>query len=284
MIRVWLVLAALLWSSAATAAFRPVTDRPYRYETVETRTADGVTRRFHASRTVVFRRTDAGYDVTVTLDAVDEQAGGDVGTMFRAATGALLNRPLRYHLDTNGAIVHVEDADAAIALIAGAIERVSAQRERRGDARVLASPLRTLPPERKAAMLRSILTPLIAGPAADRTPGQRPVTLPSRPPLAPGTALFGVETLSRDASGIVTIKVQASGGVDTAPPPETHGSDLAAPVATPSATIRTIRNVNPATGLVIDSREMAETRALHADAARTARVETTVTLALAPSN
>lgn len=284
MIRAGLALAAVLWSSAAAANFRPVEDRPYRYETVETRSGSGVTRRFRASRTVIFHKTATGYDATVTLDAVDAQAGGEVGAMFRTATGALLHRPLRYHLDVSGAIVGIDDADAAVALIADAIERSSAHNERSGDARVLASPLRALPPERKAAMLGSILTPLIGGPTADRTPGARPITLPSRPPLAPGTALAGVETLTRGASGIITIDVQASGGVDTAAPPGTPGSRIAAPVASPSITIQTLRNVDSATGLVIDSRDIAETRALHGDAAHTTRVETTVTLTLTPSS
>ena len=282
MIRGSVGLSVLLWSSAAAAEFRPVADRPYRYDTVETRTADGMTRRFHATRTVLFHKTETGYDVTVVLDAVDEQAGDDVGAMFRAATSALLHRPLRYRVDPSGTILGVADADAAIALIADAIERVSTQATRRGDARVLASPLRTLSPERKAAMLRSILSPLIAGPAADRRPGRRPVILPSRPPLAPGTALIGVETLTRDPSGIVTIDIQASGQVDTAPPRETHGSELAVPVASPSAMIHTLRNVDSTTGLVIESDDMAETRVRHGDATHTARVETTVTLTLAP--
>ncbi len=280
MIRACLGLAVLLWSSAAAAEFRPVEDRAYRYHTAETRTADGVIRRFHASRSVVFHRTDAGYDVTVTLDAVDEQAGGDVGRMFLAATGALLHRPLRYRLDANGAIVGVEDADAAIARIADAIEAISAHPERSGDARVLASPLRTLPPERKAAMLRSIVAPLIAGAAAERAPGQRAITVPSRPPLPSGTALIGTETLSRNVNGIITIDIHASGGVDTSPPPETHGRELAVPTAAPGATIHTIRNIDSASGLLIDSRDVAETHVRDSDTDHATRIETTVTLAL----
>ncbi|WP_353204142.1 hypothetical protein [Sphingomonas sp.] len=274
-------LSVLLWSGAAAAEFRPVADRPYRYDTVETRTADGVTR-FQASRTIVFHKTDAGFDVTVTLDTIDERAGDDVGAMFRAATGALLHRPIRYRLDASGAIVDVADADAAIALIADAIERISARRARSGDARVLASPLRALPPERKAAMLRSVLTPVLAGAAADRAPGQRAITLPSRPPLAPGTALEGIET-TRSAGGIVAIEVRAAGGVDTRAAADTHGHDVAIPAQRPTATITSIRHIDAATGLLRDAHDIAETRLSDGATAHTTQIETILTLQLRPS-
>ena len=264
------------------ASFHPVTDRPYRYDTVETRTADGVVRTFRASRTVLFHRTAAGYDVTVTLGAIDEHAGGDVGRMFMAATGALLRKPLRYRLDASGTVLDIADADATIALIADAIERMSAQRDRRGDAHILASPLRTLPPERKAAMLRSILAPLIAGPTAERAVGPRATSVPSRPPLAPGSALAGIETLSRSADGVVTIDVRADGGVDAAAPPETHGHDIATPAHSPPTTIHTIRNIDSATGLVIDARDTIDTRLSDGTTIHTTRIDTVVILHLVP--
>jgi len=220
--------------------------------------------------------------VTVTLDAVDEHAGGDVGRMFLAATGALLHRPLRYRLDAGGAVLGIADVDTSIAPIAKAIERMTAHRDRNGDARILASPLRTLPPERKAAMLRSILTPLIAGPSADRTPGQRPVTVPSRPPLAPGTALTGIETTSRSAAGIVTIDVRAGGRVDATASPEAPGHAIAMPARTLTATIHTIRNIDPASGLLLDARDTAETRLTDGETVHTTWIETVVTLQLVP--
>ena len=277
------ILAALpvaFWSGAALASFHPVEDRRYRYDTVETRTADGVVRRFHASRSVVFHRTADGYDASVTLDAVDQQAGGDVGRMFLAATGALLHRTLQYRLDINGTVLEVVDADATIALIASAIERMDADRKRSGDAQVLASPLRTMPPERKAAMLRSILTPLIAGASAERPPGQRKIALPSRPPLAPGTALAGVETVSRNPAGIVTIDLRADGGIDTAAPADAHGRDIAAPLQAPAATIHTVRNVDPVTGLIRDSRDTSETRVGDGETLHRTQIDTVVTLQL----
>ncbi|WP_404371741.1 hypothetical protein AB5I39_04565 [Sphingomonas sp. MMS24-J45] len=280
MIRAGAALVVLLWPSAAAAEFRPVEDRAYSYETVETRSADGVVRRFHAHRSVVFHRTDTGYAVTVTLDAVDEGAGDATGRMFRAATGALLGKPLRFRLDPNGTVLDIEDADAAIALIADAIERMTPHRDRSGDARILASPLRRLPSERKRAMLGSILAPVIAGAAADQPSGTRTIRVPSRPPLPPGTALAGIETVTRGPGKIVTVDIQADGAIDAAAPPETHGHDLAATAHTPTATIRSRRTLDAATGLVRELRDRTETRVTEGNTVHFSTIETTITLRL----
>ena len=273
------LLSGAVWSGAAAASFHPVEDRPYRYDTVETRTADGVVRRFHASRTVVFHRTATGYDVSVTLDSVDEQAGGDVGKMFLTATGALLHRALSYRLDSDGTLLDIADADTAIALIADAIERMgTGDHARSGDSKAMASPLRTLPPERKRTMLRSVLAPLLAGAGAARDVGQRPVTLPSRPPLPFGTALVGTETVSRGADGFVTVAVDAHGAADVGTPEGTPGATMGRPASMPTATIRTVRVIDPASGLLRDSRDIAETRLSSGTDVRTTRIETIVTL------
>lgn len=280
MIRAGIGLSALLWSSAAAAEFHPVEDRTYRYETAETRSAEGIVRRFAAERSVVFHRTASGYDATVTLDAVEEASGDAAGRMFRAATGALLGKPLRYRLDSSGAVLAVEDPDRAIAVIANAIEQMTAHRERGGDAQILASPLRSLPAERKVAMLRSILSPVIAGSVADQPPGTRNVTIPSRPPLPPGTALSGVQTVTRGPGDVVTVNVQADGTIDSAPPPETHGYDVASAAHAPIATIRSHRVLDAATGLVREARDRTETRVIEGNAVHSSTIETTITVRL----
>lgn len=272
-----------LCASAAAASFHPVEDRPYRYDTVETRTADGATRRFHASRTIVFHRAADGYDAIVTLQAIDQQADGDVGRMFVAATGALLHHPLRYRLDAAGMITGVDGADAVVALVADAIERMTATGSTRaGHSKALASPLRTAPLERKVAMLRSVLLPVIAGAAADRTPGQANVRLPSRPPLPPGTDLSGTETVSRGASGVVTIDVVAHGGIDATAPPDAPGARIATPAHALDARVHTVRNIDAAAGLVLDSRETSEATLSDGDTLHTVRIETVITLTPAP--
>ena len=279
MIRLLLAAPAALYVSAANAAFHPVEDRSYRYDTVEIRTAGGVVRRFHTRRSIVFRRTADGYEATVTLEAFDHQAGGDVGRMFEAATGALLHRPLHYRLDAMGKVIAVEDAGVAIALIASAIERTSADRTRSPYAKALASPLRTLSPAQQQTMLASILASVIASGASERPSGVRAITLASRPPLAPGTALTGTETVSRNAAGIVTVDTQASGGIDATAP---AGAPTAATAKiTPVATLQAIRNVDPASGLIRDSRDVNETTMFDGTDTHRSRSETIVTLTLA---
>lgn len=275
------VLPLALSASAASAAFQPVPDRPYRYETVETRTVDGVARRFHASRTVVFQRSPEGFVATVTLDAVDQQAGDTVGQMFVVATGALLHRPLHFRLDTTGTIRDIPDADAAVTAIADAIERIGASnRARSTHSKVLASPLRTLSPERRVAMVRTILSPVIAGDIAERTPGQRKISVPSRPPLAPDRALAGLETISRGRDGVVTIAITAHGGIDAAVAADAPGARIATPTTNPVASYRWIRNIDAATGLLLDSREHSEATASDGEAMHITEIETVITLTL----
>lgn len=278
----WLAAIPIaLSASAASAAFHPVEDRPYRYETVETRTADGVVRRFHASRTLVFHRTASGYDAVVTLDAIDHQADGAVGRMFAAATGALLHYPLRYRLDATGAVIDVADADAILARIADRVERALAGGTARGgESKALANPLRATSPERTLALFRSILSPVVAGAAADRPPGQTAVTVPSRPPLPRDTELTGIETVSRGVSGIVTIDVRAGGGIDVATPSAALGARIATPAPSPTATLHLVRNIDPLSGLVRDSRETSDATLTDGDALHTTRIETVITVTL----
>lgn len=89
-LRYGVALACAAAQVAAAAGFHPVEERPYRVDVTQTRIADGVTRRFHVRRSVVFHRVDGGFDATVALGAVDRPAG-DAGKMFAAATGALLD-------------------------------------------------------------------------------------------------------------------------------------------------------------------------------------------------
>lgn len=284
MIRLLLVPLALS-ASVASAAFHPVQDRPYRYETIETRTADGAARRFVAHRTVVFHRIPDGYEAVVTLDAIEQNAGGAVGEMFMAGSGALLHHPLRYRLDTNGAVLAVEDADAAVALIATAIERIAmTDAARAAHGKILASPLRALSAERKVAMVRTIISSVLAGAAADRAPGQYPITVPARPPLPSDRPLAGVETVSRGTTGMVTIAIRAEGDIDATLPVDLPGARIARPIAHPSTHYNWVRNIDAVTGLVRDSRETSEATVIEGNAAHLTQIETIVTLELAENS
>lgn len=57
-----LLVAGLPAPGAAVAGFHPVEDRRYRYDTGQVRVTDGIVRRFHAHRTIVFHRTADGFD------------------------------------------------------------------------------------------------------------------------------------------------------------------------------------------------------------------------------
>ena len=275
----WLgLLPVALLANAAQAAFQPIQDRPYRYESVETRTVDGVERRFQSTRTVVFHQTERGFSAIVTLVMVDQQNAAGVARMFATATASLLNRPLHFTLGPDGSIEGVEDADATIAHIAAAIERMAMGTRRPGMSSALAAPLRAMPPERKVAMLTSILSPLLAGPLTDRMPGKVAVTLPSRPPLAPGMALSGTETVRRAANGEVTIETEAAGRVDATPRANNPGQFAAGPVAAPSVTTHATRTFDSTSGLLVASTEANDVIASDGRAFHRTRTATVITV------
>lgn len=268
------LLPTFALATSASAALRPITERPYHYTTVETRSTNGVTRRFETRRTVVFRRNADGFSAIVTLDAVDQRADDDVARMFSAATMALLHQPVRLQLDHHGAVVAVDDADALVARIGDAIERMAASAgPRAGASSALGGPLRALPIDRKIAMLASILTPLLAGPLADRLPGSAPITLASRPPLPRGTNLTGTETTTRSADGLITVETIATGSV--------AATSSLAPSAAPAAraTVTIARTLDSATGLIVHSREATD--ATLGDGTTTQRLQTITTITVA---
>ena len=269
-------LTFALWASIAQARFAPVEDHRYRYEIDETRVAGGVTHRFHARRSIVFHRTVSGFDAVVTLEVVRHSPAGDVGAMFQATTGALLQRAVRFRLDARGHVTQVDDADRAVALIADAIERLGTARRDRpprlAPSRMLAAPLRSATPERKTAMLVSILQPVVLSDEADRAAGSRAVVLPNRPPLPAGAGLTGSETIVRDDPASVTITLQAAGSVVTTLPNASS--------ATAGVTIRQTRRIDAVSGLLRDSVETSETTLSGTGDARRASTTTVVHVAL----
>lgn len=269
------VAVAGLWASACPAAFHPRENAPYRYDVTEKRTADGVSRWFRATRSVVFHRVPDGYEAIVTLQRTEHGAGVGVGAMFETAMAALRDRPIRYHIDAAGHVTSVADADALVALIADAIERGAANtRERTGtapDARALSAPLRNATPERKTAMLLSMLQPLLFAETA--AAGTRPVTLPSRPPLPSGAVLTGTETVTRRGD-IMIIAISATGGPAGGVPQETPGARFMPATAPPALTVTTTHTVNCSTGLLIEAREASDTLLPGEDGPRHALTET----------
>ncbi|MDO7843256.1 hypothetical protein [Sphingomonas immobilis] len=263
-------IAALMIAAApavATATFHPVEGVTYIADTVVTRIDDGVTRRFHTARHIVFRRDGDGYLVEAVLQKADQQAPG-AGQAFTKGNDALTGRTVRYRVDASGAVTAIEDIDTLIELIAEQIEK-SAPDPARGA--MFARPLRTAGPEQRRAMLASFIAPLIGAADAHRAEGRRPVTLPPQPPMPVGSGLPGEEVVTRDRAGILSIETRASGPI-TGPADIPGGS-----TATGSITLTLLRRIDPATGLLVESRSETTTVTAGPGAARTGKSETLIT-------
>ena len=260
-------LMALVQAPAALPAFHPVEGAIYRSDTRETRTEDGVPQHFHASRRIVFRREATGYVAETTIESAD-QSGPQAGSAFLAGNRAFIGHVVRVHLDATGAITAVDDADALIERLAASIE--AAARTVAGPARAaaMAAPLRAFDPAQRRTMLGSAVADLIRLVDVTRPDGTRTVALPSRVPMAVGQALPGTETVRRDGDA-VSITTHAAG-------PVAVGGAMVPGAATGTVTLDTLRRVDTATALVIESRS---TRVITtASGAHSSRAETVTTL------
>jgi hypothetical protein len=141
----------------------------------------------------------------------------------------------------------------------------------------MTAPLRALPPERRGTMLGSILTPLLAPTAADRPDGVRTVTLPARPPAPPGASLAGTESVSHASNGTVTIRVEASSAAAAAP----ASPDGASSAGLTRMSSTSVRNIDPATGLLEDARDTSDVSVTTPAGVRRVVTETVTTLRLA---
>jgi hypothetical protein len=264
-------IAALMLAAApvvGAGAFHPAEGVPYVADTVVKRVDDGVTRRFHTARTLVFRREGEGYRVEATLQKPDQQAPG-AGQTFTKGLDALTGRTIRYHMDTNGAVTAIDDIDTLIELIAAQIEK-SAPDPARGA--MFARPLRTAGPEQRREILASFIAPVILPADARRPDGRRPVTLPPQAPMPAGSGLPGEEIVTHDRAGIVSVETRGSGPI-TGPAGLPNGGK-----ATGTVTVTIARRVDPGTGLLVESRSATTLVTAGPAAPHTSTSETVVTL------
>ncbi|MBA3878214.1 MAG: hypothetical protein C0500_00680 [Sphingobium sp.] len=213
------VIGALPWLLAASevhARFLPPEGQPLRQLLTEERIEPSGTQRYVSEREIVFTRTASGYRAEVMIVS-ESHAAGDAGAMFGAGIAALKGRPIRFELDRNGAVVAIADEEALWTIFCDAIEgmvrgksALDAQRAR--NLQALVAPFRTMPPERRRALLGSMISALVAGPLADRQPGTRAITLPTRDPTGKVTTLAGSETVTV-SEGALTIDSIAEGDV-----------------------------------------------------------------------
>lgn len=229
---------------AAVAAIHPPIGVPLVYVSREDRVIGGRTMHFESHRRITFASDGDGFTVTIRFERAADDAGGDVAAMFQAAMASLSDRPVTLRLGAAGAVIAVNDAEATWAALCDAVARLPGTASQRQHAAAFAGALRTLPDAQRAAMLGSLVKPLIAGPDAALTPGSsQSIELPARPPMPRGTTLKGTQTVQRDSAGKLTLHVSAAGDAAAADGASVH--------------LLADRDhvVDPATGLVLTTHE-----------------------------
>lgn len=243
-------LAALALASvpaAAAARFDPPLDRPLRLVTTETRKAQTGTQEFAIERDLVFAREGDGYRATVTVRPL-RTSGSSAARMFTAAAAPFVGEPMIVHLDAAGAITAIDDEAQLWERLCNAIEAMATGKgavgqRRDRNARALATPLRAFPPDRRRATLGSAVAAIIAGPLADRLPGERPTTISGRTFAGAPVTLAAREVVTR-AGETLDIVTRADGDQ-----PQAGGTG--APVR---SVVERHERVDVARGLVLETR------------------------------
>lgn len=244
-------------AQATTARFDPPLDKPLRVVTEAVRTDGGVTRRFVNARRVVFRRTDVQLRAEVTIER-SEPAGpsDDPAAMARAGFEHIAGRVITFRLDAAGQVTAVEDhASVWRTMLDGFAAQApdgsdALDRKRAGRVRAIVGALAAMPADRQRETLASLIEPLIAADAAAGEGAPRPVRVPAASPY--GMAELEGIRASRMARGRLELSVTAQGNISV------PGSDGASRAL---VTLETQRIVDPATGLVLESREKVRTLA-----------------------
>jgi DNA-directed RNA polymerase specialized sigma24 family protein len=252
-----LIAAFLMSVQVAATAFAPPLDVPVRAVTETSRTDSGITRRFTNARRVVFRRTPDGYRAEVTIEGSEaESADDDPAAMFRAGFERIAGRTVVLRLDGNGRVTAIEDQAAVWKAFLDGIAALAPpgtsdlDRKRASRIRAIVAMLAPLPPERQRATLASLVEPLIAADVAAQ--GESPpqtVRVPAS--SAFGTAqLDGIRSV-KHTGALLEVTVTAAGALRIQAPDGPVQGRIA---------FETVRVVDPATGLVRDSREHVSTR------------------------
>lgn len=229
---------------AAATSIHPPIGVPLAYVSREDRVIGGRVTHFESHRRITFVHDGDGFVATIRFEHAADDAGGDVAAMFQAAMASLADRPVTLRLDAAGTVIAVDDAVATWTALCDAIARLPGTASQRQHATAFAEALRTLPDPQRAAMLGSLVAPLIAGADATLTPGSvQPAELRARPPMPRNTTLKGTQTVTRDVDGRLVLHVNAIGEVPAADGASAH-------VAADRD-----RVVDPATGLVLATHE-----------------------------
>lgn len=254
-----MIAAALLVAVQAAPVFAPPLDRTLTMTTETVRIDGPTTRSFVARRTVRFTPAPNGYRVAVTLeDAAADEEESDPAGLLRGGFARLAGRTVVLHLDRAGIVTAIDDAEATwraviegMAALAPTGSDPDTQR-RAARVRAIVAALAAQPEAARRKMLGSLVTPLIAPElAAEAAPA------PPRAVRVPATSIYGraeldgLRTVRIGRDGI-EISVSATGQVGIATPEGAASATIA---------LETMRRVDPATGLVRESREHVETLA-----------------------
>lgn len=250
------MIAAILFAAQA-ASFAPPLDRPLRAVTEASRTDAGITRHFANARRIVFRRSATGYRAEVTIEHGPTAVSGedDPTAMFRAGFARIAGRTVVMHLDPAGRVYAIDDqAEVWKAFLDGIAALVPASkddidRKRAGRVRAILTALTPMPPERQRATIATLVEPLIAADLA--ATGESP----PRPVRVPAGSAFGAAQLDgiravRRQHGHLIVSVSAAGEVTQRTP---------AGEATGRVSLETTRRIDPAMGLVLESRDAVRT-------------------------
>lgn len=250
-------LAALLTVAApavAASSFAPADGVALRYTIVDERSDGATVTRFTSARRVVFRKTATGYRAELTILSVGAVGVRDLAAMSRRLMSALVGRTIRYQLDSQGAVIAVEDQAALIALIVATVGKASAAGTADSAARAdaadkFAASLAAMPEAAQRDMLASFLSSVIDT-SGGGMPGRRAVVVPMTSSLAQPVSLPGSETVGRTSKGWIAIDTEATG-------PITSGAGQ--PQGKSGVRITRHREIDPATGLVMLDDRRTET-------------------------
>jgi hypothetical protein len=250
------IAVALLIATQTAPVFAPPLDGPLVMTTETVRTEGTTTRRFIAHRTVRFSAAPDGYRVAVTLDAAAPgEEDSDPAGLLRAGFARLAGRTVVLQLDRAGSVVSIDDLPATWRAVTdgmGALAPTGTDpetRQRAARVRAIVATLAAHPEATQRRMIGSLVTPLIA----PELVAEAATPAPPRAVRVPAMSVYGKAELDglrsvRSRPDGIEVSVSATGPV-------------AVGTASATITLETLRRIDPATGLVVESREQVETLA-----------------------